>query len=381
MGDCEVPANLSSFVRVTNDGMRFEVDGSPFFFAGANCYYLMTRAGDKNLRYEVLEVLDETRAAGLSVVRTWAFADGAEWNALQPAPGEWDERIFAALDWVLAQAGARGLRMILVLTNYWEAYGGIKQYVRWSCERRGVEVNDRAEDFYADPYCQDVFRTFVATLLARVNTITGVVYRDDPTILAWELCNEPRCEGDFSGSIVQDWVEQQSEFLKSLDPYHLLTIGAEGFLGSSTPELLADNPFDTLKLGCDFLRHHALPHIDFATAHLWPDTWLPASASEAAKMRFARRWVNVHTDVCTEQLGKPLVLTEFGTKASGRPAFYEKVYDTVLHHMVAGHAVAGTCFWMLAATSYPDYDGFTLAELNRRGTAEGVASGRECSVM
>ena len=26
-----------------------------------------------------------------------------------------------------------------------------------------------------------------------------------------------------------------SEFLKSLDPHHLVTIGSEGFLGSSTP--------------------------------------------------------------------------------------------------------------------------------------------------
>jgi len=59
--------------------------------------------------------------------------------------------------------------------------------------------------------------------------------RDDPTILGWELCNEPRCEGDFSGSILQDWVECSAEFLKSLDPHHLLTIGTEGFLGSSTP--------------------------------------------------------------------------------------------------------------------------------------------------
>ena len=52
--------------------------------------------------------------------------------------------------------------------------------------------------------------------------------------------------------------------------------------------LLADNPFNTLSLGCDFLRQHALPTIDFATAHLWPDTWLPAGANAAAKLRFAR---------------------------------------------------------------------------------------------
>ena len=61
-------------------------------------------------------------------------------------------------------------------------------------------------------------------------------------------------------------------------------------------DLLADNPFNTLKLGCDFLRHHALPHVDFATAHLWPDTWLPAGASDAAKLRFVR---------CAAQPGSP----------------------------------------------------------------------------
>ena len=41
MADCEAPANLSSFVRVSDDGMRFEVDGAPFYFAGDNCYYMM----------------------------------------------------------------------------------------------------------------------------------------------------------------------------------------------------------------------------------------------------------------------------------------------------------------------------------------------------
>ena len=75
-------------------------------------------------------MLDQAKAAGLTVIRTWAFCDGAEWNALQPAPGEWDERVFAALDWLLAEAGTRGLRVILALTNYWAAYGGIKQYAR-----------------------------------------------------------------------------------------------------------------------------------------------------------------------------------------------------------------------------------------------------------
>lgn len=31
-------------------------------------------------------------------------------------------------------------------------------------------------------------------ILTRRNTRNGLVYRDDPTILAWDLVNEPRCE-------------------------------------------------------------------------------------------------------------------------------------------------------------------------------------------
>ena len=57
--------------------------------------------------------------------------DGPEWNALQPQAGVFDERVFAALDWVIAEAGARGIHLSLPLINFWAAYGGVPQYVRW----------------------------------------------------------------------------------------------------------------------------------------------------------------------------------------------------------------------------------------------------------
>ena len=35
--------------------------------------------------------------------------------------------------------------------------------------------------------------------------------------------------------LLQDWIDSTAEFLKSLDSNHLITVGSEGFLGSSTP--------------------------------------------------------------------------------------------------------------------------------------------------
>lgn len=44
---------------------------------------------------------------------------------------------------------------------------------------------------------------FWQTVLTRRNSLTGVEYRDDPTIFAWELINEPRCITDKSGDTLQ----------------------------------------------------------------------------------------------------------------------------------------------------------------------------------
>lgn len=40
-------------------------------------------------------------------------------------------------------------------------------------------------------------------MLTRVNKITKVAYKDDPTILSWELINEPRYPSDLSGKTIQ----------------------------------------------------------------------------------------------------------------------------------------------------------------------------------
>jgi hypothetical protein len=50
-------SNMDGFIRVSNDGTRLEqADGRPFFFAGANCYYLLVRMLDQESKQQPLEV-------------------------------------------------------------------------------------------------------------------------------------------------------------------------------------------------------------------------------------------------------------------------------------------------------------------------------------
>jgi hypothetical protein len=45
--------------------------------------------------------------------------------------GVYSGEVLAGLDWLLVEAGRRGLRLLLTLTNYWKEFGGMQQYLRW----------------------------------------------------------------------------------------------------------------------------------------------------------------------------------------------------------------------------------------------------------
>lgn len=49
---------------------------------------------------------------------------------MSSAAGVFDERVFRGLDWVIAEASKRRLKVLLTLVNYWSAYGGMAQYVK-----------------------------------------------------------------------------------------------------------------------------------------------------------------------------------------------------------------------------------------------------------
>ena len=71
---------------------------------------------------------------------------------------------------------------------------------------------------------------------------------------------------------LQDWVSEMAAYVKSIDSNHLLEIGLEGFYGESIPNRKLINPGYQM-VGTDFISNNRVPHVDFATIHLYPDQW------------------------------------------------------------------------------------------------------------
>jgi len=60
------------------------------------------------------------------VVRMWAHTI-TKGHAIQSSPGVWNEEILRGMDFILAQARKRGLKIIWALADNWYPVGGIEQ--------------------------------------------------------------------------------------------------------------------------------------------------------------------------------------------------------------------------------------------------------------
>ncbi|MQL79712.1 hypothetical protein Taro_012164 [Colocasia esculenta] len=340
-------ASAASFVRTS--GPRFVMNGRPFYANGFNAYWLMYMASVPSERAKVSTAFQQASAYGMNLARTWAFSDGGS-SPLQVSPGVYNEAMFKGLDFVISEAGKHGVYLILSLANQWNDFGGRNQYVQWA-RQRGQSLNSD-DDFFRNDVVKTFYKNHIKAVLTRVNTITGVAYKDDPTIFAWELMNEPRCQSDLSGATLQAWISEMAGYVKSLDGNHMVEVGMEGFYGVSHPDRERFNPGNYV-VGTDFITNHQLPVIDFATIHAYPDQWKSGS-SEQEQMAFLSSWIQSHTQDCSQVLKKPLLVAEFGKSSrssgfstAGRDALYSTVYDAVYSSAQVGGSCAGATFWQL----------------------------------
>lgn len=216
-------AGADGFERfITRDGARLMDGDREFRFIGANMpglvvpYDFTLRLPERMRLPTPWEQEDAFRTLdqmNLRVVRTWNLPMRGPDEPPQPwhyvlGPGEFNEAAFVTIDHLLALANRYRVRVILCLSAEAGDYlGGIGTYAAHRGKKRS--------EFWTDPQLKEDYKATVRFVLGRTNTVTGVPYRDDKAILAWQFGNEMH-------TATTNWLSEMAAYMKHLDPNHLV---------------------------------------------------------------------------------------------------------------------------------------------------------------
>jgi hypothetical protein len=310
---------------VTQSGTHFYIDGGVYYFAGTNCYDLFTMpVADINTR------MAQMAADGVRVLRTWGFCHQT-YGGFEITKGKYEEGEFMVFDAIMEAARANGMRVVIVLENYWADYGGIDSRLQWE----GLPFGDYTTRcaFFTNAACKQGYKNYIAHFVNRVNSISGMPYKEDPVVFAWQLMNEPRYQNatpdeNSTGTTFRAWIDEMSAYIKSLDPNHLVSLGIEGHQAKYGFGGDEGNPF---------IYSHQSPGINYCTAHPYPnETWANLTLDQTKTL--VNAWIaDSHTSV-----GKPFIMDEFNTISS---SVDRATWWTAIFGVLENTGAAGSCFW------------------------------------
>jgi len=352
---------------VTVKGRHFQVDGKPYYYAGANLWYGMYLGspGQTGDRARLVKELDQLASQGILNLRVLAISEASTLKrAVRPAvlqaPGKVDETLWQGLDFLLDEMAKRDMKAVLYVANFWQWSGGMSQYVAWFNGKPVLDPDvtgawnafmDNSASFYRSQPAQAAFRATVKQLVERTNSVNGRPYNADPTIMSWQLANEPRPGSDSDSKpyhgVFTRWIDETAGFIKRLAPKQLVSTGNEGWMGTAGSREL-------------FSKSHGSKNVDYLTYHMWAPNWSWFDPKNAAAT-YDGAWLKIkdyldwHIDEAN-RLGKPIVLEEFGINRDGasyeakastvyRDRFYQAIYQLLARRAAAGDAIAGSNFW------------------------------------
>lgn len=190
-------------------GTQFELNDKPYYFTGTNLWYgcYLGSTGETGNRERLVRELDNLKSLGITNLRVLAASEDSYIKkslkpAIQKEPGVYDKDLLNGLDFLLSEMKKRNMHAVIFLNNYWEWSGGMAVYNKWFGDGKVVDPEDPNEGwgafmnysatFYRNEKGNEYFREYIKKIITRKNKYTGQFYFEDPTIMAWELANEPR---------------------------------------------------------------------------------------------------------------------------------------------------------------------------------------------
>ncbi len=362
---CKMTTLSSDNIFITREGNKLMLGDKPYRFAGANIWYGAYLGADAAYgdRARLGRELDRLKELGITNLRILASSEEGPLKAgIKPgfrANEEWNDTLFVGLDYCMAEVAKRDMKAVLYLTNFWEWSGGMMTYLHYTTgkftdmndpENPWPAFPDHNSDFYRSEAAISMYHDHVRRLVGRTNSVTGKAYKDDTSIMSWQLCNEPRpgSTPEIVEKTLPDyyaWIDNTAKLIRSIDSNHLISLGQEGTAASNGREDV-------------YIRAHE--NIDYVTSHIWPNNWgwvdgkdLEGTWPEGTKK--VNDYVQQHIRLAT-QLDKPLVFEEFGFPRDGelyepdvptsfREDFYKIIYKAVEDSSENGGPVVGSNFW------------------------------------
>ena len=181
-------------------GIFLQRAGRPFRFIGANAVYLVFY-DDWDLDIE--KAIRTAKDNNVSVLRLYVDLGWGKDSDF--------DRIFDI-------ASRYGIYIILTFTDCCciSDYSNLEKYYQVHAPFCNITNNGSIR----------AFKKLIKEIIERRNSINGRIYRDDPTIMAWEIANELEYR-NFDKSDVYDWIDEIATYIKSLDNNHLITIGID----------------------------------------------------------------------------------------------------------------------------------------------------------
>lgn len=203
--------------------------------------------------FEIRDILSGLQRIGSRATRSFSLSvyspDDKQMPVYITARRNYNEAAFRCLDKVIAYAHEYDVRIIIPLIAS-QSFGGIRGVDEFS-----ALVGKPNGSFWTDEDVKADFKHFLNFLLNRKNTINGLLYKNDPAILCWQLGNE---FGSYAGDRkldyaiwtprIQAWCVEMAAYIKKNDPNHLLMdaggVDREAMLSDPNIDIISDHLYE-----------------------------------------------------------------------------------------------------------------------------------------
>lgn len=219
---------------ITRSDTNLTLLGNPLRFGGLNISWLALRddtgkPADAHTptEYEVKDMLNTALAMGVGYIRVLSLGASAGCgDCLINGPGQINAAALKFNDHLLKLAHDSGLKIIVPLAGpgtACKAGNDADPVYDTPCIFAAWRGRQPAE-FFTDAQLRADFTQFIAALLNHLNPETGIQYKNDPTIFAWENCDG--CGGGVDTRTLADWTDYVGQSIKAADKHHLYENGA-----------------------------------------------------------------------------------------------------------------------------------------------------------